>query len=204
MDVLQRSVGSKFQAYYDIAVKEAGVIPEWRQDTALPYGKIRWHRYEGQKTPVIILNTNLSQDVFESIAAHELSHMLQYAQGYPQVLSRRGSGLGKVAEMISDLVTDPDADNRLKSRGLWCSERIDKGFDEIQRALPSVKPEHDKPGKAFFTINALQYTYAKIQLSETQWLIARNIFLKVPPNTSNWSRMSITYTKPLYAVTNPL
>lgn len=192
LTIIGRQVSRRFKKYYDGCFKATNITPKWVESREIPYARIRWRRQEGQRIPMILLNPDHPQDVFEHTAAHELTHIVQWAADqYPQLQSLRiptnttlSEAISAISVAVQDLVLDQDVERRLKSLGLWTSARFDGAFQHIKTVIPKATPEHDKTGTNYFLTNALQYAYAKATLAENQWQVAQGLFQQYLPNTA--------------------
>jgi hypothetical protein len=189
--ILGREMSTSFQEYYEACLANTGISPEWAASREVPYGQISWHRPEGERSPMILLNPHRLHHVFEHTAAHELGHIVQFCEGYPHLGRLRVQGdsvlskaLGAIGKLVAAVVVDPDTERRLKPYGLWASDRFDATFENIEMQLPEVTRERDEPGKDIYFRNALQYAYAKVMLSDAQWQTAEESFQRYLPNAS--------------------
>jgi IrrE N-terminal-like domain len=103
-------------------------------------------------TEIIWLNPKLSHDDQEAVAAHELAHVLQKAEGYCQVATKRDKDgqpifpkLTLLGTTINSMLTDVMADQWAASRGFKVNEGLEtdalpKAIADIQ-AIDSREPE---------------------------------------------------------------
>lgn len=98
----------------------------------------------------IWLNPNLSYDDQEAVAAHELAHVLQKADGYCQTATKRDKKgrpiipeLNLLGRTINGLITDTMADRWAAQRGF----KIEEGLkaDALPKALNDAK--NKRPGE---------------------------------------------------------
>ena len=190
MQVLDRIIGSTLEEYYATCVAAASVEPEWLASGDVRHGRIRWRRDEGQETPLIVLNTQHHQPVFEHAVAHELGHMAQFAEGYPQTQAIAVEGntalskeIGAIAVLVDDLVLDPDTERRLSGHGLGVSDRLDDRFKVMVTSIPKAPPGVDRAGTPSCYRNALDYAYAKAMLSRSQSAVIETLYRKLLPYT---------------------
>ena len=106
--ILGREMSPSFQEYHEVCLATTGVSPEWAASREVPYGQISWHRPEGERAPMILLNPHRPQHVFEHTAVHELGHIVQFCEGYPHLRRLRvpeDTALSKALGVIGKLVT---------------------------------------------------------------------------------------------------
>ena len=190
MQVLGRPIGAALGEYYSACVEAAKAEPEWLGSADIPYGRIRWYRTEGQEVPQIMLNPRHRQPVFEHTAAHELGHMTQFAEGYPQTRPADVAGnaaltkeIGAIAILVDDLVLDPDTERRLSGYRLWVSDRLEEGFRAMVTSIPKAPPGVDRAGTPLYYRNALNYAYAKVIFSQSQSEVIETLYRKLLPRT---------------------
>ena len=190
MQVLGKATGAALGEYYSVCVAAAKVEPEWLASGDIPYGRIRWHRAEGQEVPLIMLNPQHGQPVFEHSAAHELGHMMQLAEGYPQTESAEIAGntvlskeIDAIGMLVGDLVLDPDTERRLSGYGLWVSDRFDDGFKAMATSIPKAPPGVDRAGTPLYYRNALNYAYSKAVHTQGQCEVIETLYRKLLPQT---------------------
>lgn len=190
MQVLDRPIGAALEEYYSVCVAAAEVEPEWLASGDVPYGTIRWHRAEEQEVPLIMINPQHRQPVFEHTAAHELGHMVQFAEGYPQTQPADVPGnttlskeIGAIAMLVDDLVLDPDTERRLSRYELWVSDRFDERFKGIVTSIPKAPPGVDRAGTPLYYRNALNYAYAKAMHPQSRSEVIETLYRKLLPHT---------------------
>jgi len=127
----------------------------------------------------IWLNPNLSYNDQEAVAAHELAHVLQKAQGYCQTASQRNENgqaifpeINLLGQTINSLVTDVMADRWAAQRGFEVEEGLK--VDALPRALNDVKNKKpdEQESKDWKTYYSTLQEWAKIiesgrQIQET-------------------------------------
>lgn len=192
MIILDREMSAAFEKYFRASFVAPRVEPEWIASRELIFGKLGWRKAGEKLTPQISINTDLAQKVFEHSAAHDIGHVVQFYEGYPRIeWLKTPTDLGfmqtlsVIAEAVTDLVTDADAERRLKPYGLWLSERYDVGFKNLKAQLPLVTPDLDRTGRPIYVVNSVMYAFSKTMLTESQWQIIGELYSKQLPATSN-------------------
>jgi len=192
MVILGREMSKAFEEYYQASLAKIKVEPEWISTLELPYGKLEWRSSDSRLIPQILINPNLPPKVFEHSAAHDLGHLVQLYEGYPRLQwlhiatnMTLSQALGIVGEVVTDLITDPDTERRLKPYGLWVPDRYNVGFDNLRTQLPVATPDLDRPARPIYVINAVLYAYAKTMLTESQWQTLSKLFGQNMPCTAN-------------------
>jgi len=117
----------------------------------------------------IWLNPSLSYDDQEAVAAHELAHVLQKAQGYCQTATQRDKNgqaifpeINLLGTTINSLVTDVMADQWALQRGFKVEEGLKN--DALPKALRDVKNKKpdEQESKDWKTYYSTLQQWAKI------------------------------------------
>lgn len=192
MIILDRETSAAFDKYYQDSFVAPRVEPEWIASRELIFGKLGWRKAGEKLIPQISINPDLDQKVFEHSAAHDIGHVVQFYEGYPRIEWLKTptdlgfmQTLGIIAEAVTDLVTDADAERRLKPYGLWVSDRYDAGFKNMEAQMPLVTPDLDRTGRPIYVVNSIMYAFSKIMLTESQWHIIGELYSRQLPATSN-------------------
>jgi hypothetical protein len=136
--------------------------------------KPKWGRYEQREgADIVWIGPGLPQSTFIYVAAHELCHALQKANGFPRV-SRRDVldqmlektegrmplaliSFVRLADKLSNLVLDPGADHLVKRQGFVCKDGLEYMCKFQQEGIQSQCTSFDRDKLAAFVCGLLEW-----------------------------------------------